>query len=89
MFINSVLKKEQEVYRSEGVEWVHINFQDNAPIYTMIEVASTRERGREGERGGREIRNMFPILLSVDDLLHLSFSFIPSLLSVHDHCHER
>lgn len=52
MFINSVLKKEQEVYRSEGVEWVHINFQDNAPIYTMIEVASTRER--EGGREGRE-----------------------------------
>ena len=53
MFINSVLKKEQEVYRSEGVEWVHINFQDNAPIYTMIEVASTRERGRERGEGGR------------------------------------
>ena len=38
MFIKSVLKKEQEVYRSEGVEWVHISFQDNEPIYTMIEV---------------------------------------------------
>ena len=38
MFINNVLKMEQEVYLSEEVEWVHINFQDNAPIYTMIEV---------------------------------------------------
>ena len=38
MFINLVLKKEQEVYRSEGVEWVHISFVDNAPIYKMIEV---------------------------------------------------
>ena len=39
MFINSVLKKEQEVYCSEGVEWVHISFKDNALIYTMIEVS--------------------------------------------------
>ena len=38
MFINMVLKKEQEVYRSEGVEWVHISFKDNEPIYRMIEV---------------------------------------------------
>ena len=38
MFINLVLRKEQEVYRSEGVEWVHISFIDNAPIYRMIEV---------------------------------------------------
>ena len=38
MFINLVLRKEQEVYRSEGVEWVHISFRDNAPIYKMIEV---------------------------------------------------
>jgi hypothetical protein len=47
------------------VEWVHINFQDNAPIYNMIEVYSLhkregrkRGRGREGggrgEKGGRE-----------------------------------
>ena len=38
MFINLVLRKEQEVYSSEGVEWVHISFRDNAPIYRMIEV---------------------------------------------------
>ena len=38
MFINLVLRKEQEVYRSEGVEWVHVEFQDNEPIYRMVEV---------------------------------------------------
>ena len=38
MFIKLVLRKEQEAYRSEGLQWVTVDFVNNEPICGMIEV---------------------------------------------------
>lgn len=37
LFIQLVLKQEQEVYQDEGMEWVHINYFDNKHVCEMIE----------------------------------------------------
>ena len=38
MFIEIVLKQEQEEYRNEGVEWIHITYANNEEICRMIDV---------------------------------------------------
>lgn len=37
LFIELVLKREQEEYKNEGIEWVHIDYFNNAPICTLID----------------------------------------------------
>ena len=37
MFVELVLRREQEEYRSEGIEWVHISYFNNEPICSMMD----------------------------------------------------
>ena len=37
LFIQLVLQREQEEYRSEGIDWVHIGYFDNSGICSMID----------------------------------------------------
>ncbi len=37
LFIELVLKREQEEYRNEGIEWVHIDYFNNELICTLID----------------------------------------------------
>ena len=38
MFYNLVLKREQQVYSEEGIEWLHVSYRDNDPACRIIEV---------------------------------------------------
>ena len=40
LFVELVLKKEQEVYASEGMNWVNIQFFNNKLICDMIDTPS-------------------------------------------------
>lgn len=37
LFVQLVLRHEQEEYRSEGIDWIHIDYFNNEPICRMME----------------------------------------------------
>ena len=37
LFVELVLRREQEEYRSEGIQWVHIDYFNNEPICRMMD----------------------------------------------------
>eukprot|EP00911_Craspedida_sp_UC1_P000557 UC1_evm1s428 len=41
LFIELVLKREQEEYKREGIDWVNIDYFDNAAICTMVDDSKT------------------------------------------------
>jgi len=45
LFMKLVLEQEQEIYKEEGLDWIHIHFSDNSAICDMIEAPSKVSTG--------------------------------------------
>jgi myosin-1 len=40
LFIDMVLRQEQEAYKSEGMQWLQINYFDNKSVCDMLDAPS-------------------------------------------------